>query len=74
MAIISIIITSMVIIVLMMMILSAYLIGISNCTWSSCRHGCTAEVYKCWQVQVSNISYNHDHILYLDFEEIRLQD
>ena len=31
---------------------SAYLIGISNCTWSSCRHGCTAEVYKCWQVQV----------------------
>ena len=33
---------------------SAYLIGISNCTWSSCRHGCTAEVYKCWQVQVSS--------------------
>merc|ERR1711936_1223585 len=32
---------------------SAYLIGISNCTWSSCRHGCTAEVYKCWQVQVN---------------------
>ena len=31
---------------------SAFLIGISNCTWSSCRHGCTAEVYKCWQVQV----------------------
>ena len=40
---------------------SAYLIGISNCTWSSCRHGCTAEVYKCWQVQVSNIPYNHDY-------------
>merc|ERR1711892_1521112 len=32
---------------------SAYLIGITNCTWSSCRHGCTAEVYKCWQVQVN---------------------
>jgi len=32
---------------------SAYLIGISNCSWSSCRHGCTAEVYKCWQVQVN---------------------
>merc|ERR1712012_1035260 len=32
---------------------SAYLIGISNCTWSSCRHGCTAEVYKCWQVEVN---------------------
>jgi len=32
---------------------SAYLIGISNCSWSSCRHGCTAEVYKCWQVEVN---------------------
>ena len=65
MAIISIIITNMEIIVLMMMILSAYLIGISNCTWSSCRHGCTAEVYKCWQVQVSNISYNRDYFFTL---------
>ena len=33
---------------------SAYLIGISNCSWSSCRHGCTAEVYKCWQVTPAN--------------------
>ena len=32
---------------------SKYLIGISNCSWSSCRHGCTAEVYKCWQVEVN---------------------
>ena len=36
-----------------MCICSAYLIGISNCSWSSCRHGCTAEVYKCWQVEVN---------------------
>ena len=34
-------------------LISAYLIGISNCSWSSCRHGCTAEVYKCWQVEVN---------------------
>ena len=32
---------------------SAYLVGISNCSWTSCRLGCTREVYKCWQVQVS---------------------
>ena len=31
---------------------SAFLIGISNCSWTSCRLGCTREVYKCWQVQV----------------------
>ena len=31
----------------------AFLIGISNCSWTSCRLGCTREVYKCWQIQVS---------------------
>ena len=30
----------------------AFLIGISNCSWTSCRLGCTREVYKCWQIQV----------------------
>ena len=24
--------------------------GKSNCKWSSCREGCTKEVYTCWQV------------------------
>ena len=33
----------------------AFLIGISNCSWTSCRLGCTREVYKCWQIQVSSI-------------------
>eukprot|EP00094_Tigriopus_californicus_P014264 TCALIF_13825-PA protein Name:"Similar to tipE Protein tipE (Drosophila melanogaster)" AED:0.35 eAED:0.35 QI:0/-1/0/1/-1/1/1/0/495 len=31
---------------------SAILVGISNCSWTSCRLGCTREVFKCWQVQV----------------------
>jgi hypothetical protein len=31
---------------------SAILVGISNCSWTSCRIGCTRDVYKCWQVQV----------------------
>ena len=33
----------------------AFLIGISNCSWTSCRLGCTREVYKCWQIQVSTM-------------------
>ena len=30
----------------------AFLVGISNCSWTSCRLGCTREIYKCWQIQV----------------------
>ncbi len=30
----------------------AFLIGISNCSWTSCRLGCTREIYRCWQIQV----------------------
>ncbi len=29
-----------------------FLVGISNCSWTSCRLGCTREVYKCWQIEV----------------------
>ena len=25
--------------------------GKSNCTWSSCREGCTADMFKCFQVK-----------------------
>lgn len=31
---------------------SEFLVGITNCSWTSCRLGCTREVYKCWQVKV----------------------
>jgi hypothetical protein len=27
--------------------------GMSNCTWSSCREGCTKEVYECTQIRVN---------------------
>ncbi|KAK4002537.1 hypothetical protein OUZ56_004359 [Daphnia magna] len=26
--------------------------GLSNCQWSSCREGCTKEVYECWHIRV----------------------
>jgi len=29
---------------------SSHLVGISNCTWTSCRHGCTSEIFKCWHI------------------------
>ena len=27
--------------------------GLTNCTWSSCREGCTAEFFKCHHIRVS---------------------
>ena len=40
----------------------AFLIGISNCSWTSCRLGCTREVYKCWQIQVSTLTHRGNFI------------
>jgi len=31
---------------------AVFLVGISNCTWTSCRLGCTREIFKCWQILV----------------------
>lgn len=33
--------------------------GLSNCTWTSCREGCTREVYECTQILVN---YKHPNI------------
>ena len=27
--------------------------GLTNCSWSSCREGCTAEFFKCHQIRVT---------------------
>jgi len=29
-----------------------YLQGLSNCTWTSCREGCTADIYSCYHIIV----------------------
>ncbi|CAB4067810.1 unnamed protein product [Lepeophtheirus salmonis] len=29
-----------------------FLIGINNCSWTSCRLGCTKEIYRCWKILV----------------------
>jgi len=31
---------------------SQYVLGVRNCTWSSCREGCTREIYECHHVHV----------------------
>lgn len=30
--------------------------GLSKCHWSSCREGCTKEVYECWHIRVRYLS------------------
>ena len=35
--------------------------GKQHCAWTSCREGCTHEVYTCWQLEVStSIRRRHD--------------
>lgn len=34
--------------------------GVSNCTWSSCREGCTKELYECFQIQVNYKAAKND--------------
>ncbi|KAI5726662.1 hypothetical protein M8J76_006435 [Diaphorina citri] len=43
--------------------------GIFNCTWSSCREGCTSDMYKCFQIFVKYVDYNvtfSEEPLYVD--------
>ena len=46
--------------------------GKSMCKWSSCREGCTSDMYQCYQVRVQYIdeSYRNDSLVddYLDRE------
>ena len=32
-----------------------YRLGVSRCGWSSCREGCTHEVFNCWQIEVRSL-------------------
>ena len=44
--------------------------GISNCSWSSCREGCTNPLVRCHQILV-NYSSNYFHDYQKDLEPIR---
>ena len=34
--------------------------GKQNCDWTSCREGCTHEVYNCWQIEVEYNIYDQN--------------
>ncbi|XP_015187717.1 PREDICTED: uncharacterized protein LOC107072365 [Polistes dominula] len=34
--------------------------GLFNCTWSSCREGCTSDVYRCTHIYVTYSPWNND--------------
>ena len=38
-----------------------YISGISNCSWSSCREGCTREIFECHHVKVEYSSLEEDY-------------
>ncbi|CAG7716473.1 unnamed protein product [Allacma fusca] len=38
---------------------SRVLQGMSNCTWTSCREGCTADIYSCWHIIVVYMTKAH---------------
>ena len=46
----------------------AFLVGISNCSWTSCRLGCTREIYKCWQIQVGTKTCLTKRKIYILFD------
>ncbi|XP_070169082.1 tipE homolog 1 isoform X2 [Polyergus mexicanus] len=35
------------------------LVGLFNCTWSSCREGCTSDVYRCTHIYVTYTPWNN---------------
>ncbi|CAL8096963.1 unnamed protein product [Orchesella dallaii] len=39
-----------------------FLRGLSNCTWTSCREGCTAEVYSCYHIIVLYVKGTADNL------------
>ncbi|XP_011309888.1 protein tipE isoform X1 [Fopius arisanus] len=36
------------------------IVGIFNCTWSSCREGCTSDVYRCTHIYVTYTPWRND--------------
>lgn len=39
---------------------SEYKFGNKNCTWTSCKHGCTADMYECEQIHVNYMLIPYD--------------
>ena len=44
--------------------------GKNNCFWSSCREGCTKEIYTCWQVTLISIRWTKNNLAPATFIQI----
>lgn len=42
--------------------------GKQHCAWTSCREGCTHEVYTCWQLEVSTAGNDEEMMMISNFE------
>ncbi|XP_053615630.1 protein tipE isoform X2 [Plodia interpunctella] len=47
-----------------------HLVGASNCTWASCREGCTKDLFECTQIRVNYKLSNDTNATLADFEEL----
>lgn len=53
------------------------LTGIFNCTWSSCREGCTSDIYRCTHIYVSYLDFGNLSLpsyMRTEFNEIMRQN
>lgn len=41
----------------------SYILGASRCSWSSCREGCTRDIYECHQMYVQYQTLDNDSLL-----------
>ncbi|KAJ0172362.1 hypothetical protein K1T71_012335 [Dendrolimus kikuchii] len=47
-----------------------HLVGASNCTWASCREGCTKDLYECTQIRVNYKLGEYPNITATDYENL----
>lgn len=42
--------------------------GMFNCTWSSCREGCTSDLYRCWHIFVTHGNASEESVLLVNIK------
>ncbi|XP_013165920.1 PREDICTED: protein tipE isoform X1 [Papilio xuthus] len=47
-----------------------HLVGASNCTWASCREGCTKDLYECTQIRVNYKLGEYPNVTSTEFENL----
>lgn len=47
-----------------------HLVGVSNCTWASCREGCTKDLYECTQIRVNYKLGDYGNITATEYENL----